>query len=564
MITSAAKRQNGGLTPVPKKDPTTCLVQGCDTVVPPHVRLCRLHYHECVAGKQANLPLRTGGTAHFDLQTNRIVYPVSTPGPGKTKSTPTKKVSIKVGVVLGSQLALTDLVVQPPVVSESPSTIACLSSTPSSLSVVFYVDSGAGQSLCCCEDAFISIRSCAIEVVGVSGSLPIHGVGTAAFAATDDTGQFVTILIHNCLLSPGGSFNLLSVSQLQHSRVNTVDFDPEFPHLRLQSITGYCHIPLVMTDGLYSVIMSPLSVNDTRYLDQPLFALTDKGRYSPPTTPAVVPNSSPEISTFGTWVCRMIVAPSSRRRVLAFPTVDGPAFGTHLRDFCQQFLAPPSIPPARRSYDVDNPTHMSDLSVRFMGTSHDKLQRTVELNRGLGPTTGRVPTLNFPQGKFRQGKTPKVSKDKVHHLQRASICEVVFTDTFDTGDHRFRYGQAFVDYRSRWGDVIPMSSRTQVRWAFSEFICRNFIPLIIVRDNIAENRGGALMEECRRHGVQSAFICPYTPQQDQAENYLGCVTAMASYAMIYSGAPLFFWPWAIMAAVFICNITATYYSREHV
>jgi hypothetical protein len=36
------------------------------------------------------------------------------------------------------------------------------------------------------------------------------------------------------------------------------------------------------------------------------------------------------------------------------------------------------------------------------------------------------------------------------------------------------------------------------------------------------------------------------------------------YAMVYSGAPLFFWPWAIMDAVFICNITATYYSREQV
>jgi hypothetical protein len=89
---------------------------------------------------------------------------------------------------------------------------------------------------------------------------------------------------------------------------------------------------------------------------------------------------------------------------------------------------------------------MSDLSVRFMGTSHEKLQRTVQLNRGLGPVTGRVPTLNFPQGKFRQGKTPKVSKNKVHHLHRASICEVVFTDTFETGDYKYAYGQAFVDW----------------------------------------------------------------------------------------------------------------------
>jgi hypothetical protein len=95
-------------------------------------------------------------------------------------------------------------------------------------------------------------------------------------------------------------------------------------------------------------------------------------------------------------------------------------------------------------------------------------------------------------------------------------------------------------------------------------VCRNFAPLILVRDNIAENRGGALMDECHRRGVQSAFICPYTPQQDQAEKFLGRVTAMASYAMVHSGAPLFFWIWSVESASFVSNITATFYSREQV
>jgi hypothetical protein len=65
--------------------------------------------------------------------------------------------------------------------------------------------------------------------------------------------------------------------------------------------------------------------------------------------------------------------------------------------------------------------------------------------------------------------------------------------------------------------------------------------LILVRDNIGENVGGALMQECHVRGVKSAFICPYTPQQDQAENFLGRITTMAFYAMVYAGAPLFFW-----------------------
>jgi hypothetical protein len=207
---------------------------------------------------------------------------------------------------------------------------------------------------------------------------------------------------------------------------------------------------------------------------------------------------------------------------------------------------------------------MADFSTRFMGIGDERLRRTIELNRGLSPAAGRVPVHPFPQGKFKQGKTPRVNKGKVHHLARASICEVVFTDTFETGDSRYKYGQAFVDYRSRWGDVIPLRSRTQVGWAFGEFCCRNFTPLILIRDNISENIGGALMTECHRRGVKSAFICPYTPQQDLAENFLGRITTMASYAMVYAGAPLFFWPWGVMSAVFVSKLTATYYSREQI
>jgi hypothetical protein len=183
---------------------------------------------------------------------------------------------------------------------------------------------------------------------------------------------------------------------------------------------------------------------------------------------------------------------------------------------------------------------MADLPARFMGTGDERFRRTVELNRGLLPTTGRVPVHSFPQGKFTQGKTPRVSKGKVHHLQRAFIREVVFMDTFESGDSKFRYGQAFVDYKSRWGDVTLLRSRTQVGWAFGGFCCRNFTTLVFVRDNVSENSGGVLMTEYHARGVKSAYICSYTPQQDQAESYLGRVTTMAAYAMVYVGAPLFF------------------------
>jgi hypothetical protein len=210
-------------------------------------------------------------------------------------------------------------------------------------------------------------------------------------------------------------------------------------------------------------------------------------------------------STFSSnWVCKLFVAPSVFRRVFAFPAEPGATFDADLQSFCDNFIAPASIPPARQTYNANNPIHMSDLSIRWMGAGEERLKRTLELNRHLLPTTGRVPTLNFPQGKFAQSQTPKVRKGKVHHLHRASICEALFTDTFETGDHKFHYGQAFVDYRSRYGDDIPLRSRKQVGWAFGEFCCQHFAHLILVRDNIPENKGRLLLRnaingECRAH-----------------------------------------------------------------
>ncbi len=265
---------------------------------------------------------------------------------------------------------------------------------------MFHVDSGAGQSLCCCPDAFVSLQACAIEVIGVSGSLPIRGVGTAAFAVYDTAGAVATILIHNCLLSQTGLFNLLSVSQLQASQLHFVDFSLLTPRLCLTSSSGDFDVPLLLSDGLYSLTVEPLSIADPRYSLNPRFELTAPGAYVPPT---IVPRSGTPPGLVD-WACRLFVAPSRQRRVLAFPATDGPSFGDHLNEFCQQFIGPLSPPPSRRAYDPLNDLHMSDLSVRFMGTSHDKLKRTIELNRGLAPATGRVPTLNFPQGRFRQGK----------------------------------------------------------------------------------------------------------------------------------------------------------------
>jgi hypothetical protein len=123
-----------------------------------------------------------------------------------------------------------------------------------------------------------------------------------------------------------------------------------------------------------------------------------------------------------------------------------------------------------------------------------------------------VPSHNFPQGRWKTGKTPKVDKGIIHNLQQASIGEAVYMDTFEVEDSSYRYAQVFVDYRSNYGDIIPLRSRSQVGKSFSEFCARNFTPLILIRDNIGEHVGGELLKECLLRSVKSAFICPYRKQ----------------------------------------------------
>jgi hypothetical protein len=80
---------------------------------------------------------------------------------------------------------------------------------------------------------------------------------------------------------------------------------------------------------------------------------------------------------------------------------------THLSTICEGFLAPPSIPPARRQYDVTSAADMSELSVRFMGSGSDRLRHTLGISQGLmAPASKfklpRVPPLNFPQGRWKE------------------------------------------------------------------------------------------------------------------------------------------------------------------
>jgi hypothetical protein len=305
---------------------------------------------------------------------------------------------------------------------------------------------------------------------------------------------------------------------------------------------------------LYGLKYTPLTENDPRIQLLPHVLMTNEGEYMPVT----IRRDNKTV-----WARRNLTA-TPRATMVA--KVDGGLkvdFGEALKLLSTEFVDSTQRPKAIRTYKGTDALDMNEMSTRFMGVSDDRLRETIKVSNGLSSTPGKVRTRRFPQGNMKQLKVPFVSKGRVQKLHRASIAEVWFTDTFEVGDVGYRYGQAYVDYRSRFGQIYPIKSRrTGVAWSF-ETLCADIVtPHLLIRDNIAENTGGKLMAICEHKGVGSAFICPYRKEMDYAEGYLGRMCAMATYAMVYAGAPLFFWRWAILAAVFINNITACYYSRE--
>ncbi len=192
-------------------------------------------------------------------------------------------------------------------------------------------------------------------------------------------------------------------------------------------------------------------------------------------------------------------------------------FHAELRSFSDQFLAPAASPASRKQFDVTNAQDMSDLSIRFLGGGTDRILRTVSISNGFA-------SLNFPQGNLKEFKTPRVSKDIEGHVNTAGIAEAVYTDTFYTGDFKFPVAQVFIDRVSRFGDVIPMRSRTEVGAALVTFVGRHFTPLILISDNIAENHGGDLVEQCGLRDIKQLYTCPHHLQMDFAEGYIGRIT----------------------------------------
>jgi hypothetical protein len=417
-----------------------------------------------------------------------------------------------------------------------------------------------------CSGAFLTMRPCAVMVLGIAGTMPVHGIGTARFYCSIGDTRCL-LVIHNCLFCHGEDcFHLLSVSQMMRTGENEITFSQHGSRI----MNGQRHIPLIENEGLYELRVSPAYMEDSVCESLPLVTMTmaDDGKLWDEERPSPAYMGMRAPSKLGIWQ-RKVLWTSCKIGIQGIQ--QGEEYETNLQEFCESYFVPPSQPEARKTYRVNEVQDMADLSLRFMGIGTDRLRHTLERSRGLTPASKKkgenisvVPPHNFPQGKWKAGKTPRVSKHKVSNLHKASIAEACFTDTFETGDSTYRYGQAVVDYRSRYGDIFPIRTRKKVAWAVGEFCCRHFTPLILIRDNIAENIGGELEAECHRRGIKSAFICPYIKQQNYSEGYLGRVTTMASFAMVLAGAPLFMWRWAIQTATFIDNIAASYYKKEGV
>jgi hypothetical protein len=256
----------------------------------------------------ATLELRDGlGVAKFNVATSKIDFPAGVPKsrlPGDRRGKATRK-----GLMVRVEETIPTLLTSSPdarafsdpdqPLGSSDGELASYNGSISSIAegaparclvatrplrVTFFVDSGAGQCLCSVSSAFSDLQPCRVEVTGVSGSLPIHGFGTANFVALDHNGNPLIIRIPNCLYGRC-EFNLLSVSQPNQVGGNRVDFSLEGSAMMLAPPSGVlrssARVPLVLEDGVFALHLEPLEEGDLRFGSLPKYTIMLKGKFVP-------------------------------------------------------------------------------------------------------------------------------------------------------------------------------------------------------------------------------------------------------------------------------------------
>ena len=104
-----------------------------------------------------------------------------------------------------------------------------------------FVDSGAGQTMIACGEAFMpgTTRSCSIDVEGVAGTMQIRMMGTAELVVKNRQGSQVVLRLANCLLNPG-QHSLISLAHIQLNPDVKVTLTNTNPHIQ---VGAHC-IPL--------------------------------------------------------------------------------------------------------------------------------------------------------------------------------------------------------------------------------------------------------------------------------------------------------------------------------
>jgi hypothetical protein len=84
--------------------------------------------------------------------------------------------------------------------------------------------------------------------VGVAGSMPVHGIGTALFKVKLGDKE-VLLRIFNCLLCHGEEgFNLISVSQILRTKLNSINFADGNSEIVMRKNGRICKLPLNETE----------------------------------------------------------------------------------------------------------------------------------------------------------------------------------------------------------------------------------------------------------------------------------------------------------------------------
>jgi hypothetical protein len=224
------------------------------------------------------------------------------------------------------------------------------------------------------------------------------------------------------------------------ARTNSVTFSADDSRLEMGNNDNDEKVTTIFKlrehEGLYELEVSPLCVDDERMRSTVCLDLTlendphlwDKDRGKQECVNMKAPTK------LGTWYCRALWV--SVKVGMQRVSKECKEYDEHLKEFCDSYFVPPTQPSAKRTYRSGNTNDMAQLSLRFMGVGNDRLVQTLKRSKGLQPPTKQkgetvsiVPPHNFPQGKWKKGKTPRVRKGKVENLHRAAIAEVCFSDS---------------------------------------------------------------------------------------------------------------------------------------